>query len=67
LYPTYEQEASARGAALLALEAIGAVPDVADLAPELAERVQPNAQRSTIYQQGAQRQRQLYQALLGPI
>ncbi len=67
LYPTYEQEASARGAALLALEAIGAVPDVAHLAPELAEPVQPDAQRSTIYQQGAQRQRQLYQTLLGPI
>ncbi len=67
LYPTYEQEASARGAALLALEAIGAVSDVAHLAPELAKRVQPDAQRSTIYQQGAQRQRQLYQTLLGPI
>jgi gluconokinase len=65
LYPTYEQEASARGAALLALEAIGVVPDVAHLAPKLAESVQPDAQRSAIYQQGAQRQRQLYQALLG--
>ncbi|MFL5628457.1 MAG: gluconokinase [Ktedonobacteraceae bacterium] len=65
LYPTYEQEASARGAALLALEAMGVVSNVEQLAPELAEPVQPDAQRGAIYQQGALRQRQLYKALLG--
>ncbi len=66
-YTTYVQEASARGAALLALEAMGVVTDVEQLAPELAEPVQPDTQRSAIYQQGALRQRQLYKALLGDI
>jgi gluconokinase len=65
IYPSRDHEASARGAALLALEALGKIPDVAQVAPNLEAPVQPDAGRGAIYRKAAQRQRELYQLLLG--
>jgi gluconokinase len=65
LYPSYELEASARGVALLALEAMGIISDIDKVSPDLAEPVQPNTQNSLIYQRAAARQMQLYKLLLG--
>jgi len=57
-------EASARGAALLALETLGILPDLAQLAPTIAEIVQPDPARHAIYQQARARQQALYETLL---
>ncbi|HLI90921.1 MAG TPA: gluconokinase [Ktedonobacteraceae bacterium] len=65
IYPSRDHEASARGAALLALEALGKIPDVAQVAPNLEAPVQPDAGRGVIYCKAAQRQRELYRLLLG--
>jgi len=65
LYPSRESEASARGVALLALEAMDILPDATQVAPALANPVRPNTARGAIYRNAAKRQRQLYQALLG--
>ncbi|MBV9230239.1 MAG: carbohydrate kinase, partial [Chloroflexi bacterium] len=65
LYLSHEREASARGAALLALEALGVIPDVAQIAPPLDEPVKPNAERGEVYRNAAARQQKLYQRLLG--
>ncbi len=65
LYLSYEHEASARGVALLALEALGILQDVGQAVPELKEPVQPDPGRGQIYQQAATRQMQLYRLLLG--
>jgi gluconokinase len=64
IYPSRDHEASARGAALLALEALGKIPDVAQVAPNLEAPVQPDAGRGAIYRKAAQRQRELYRLLL---
>jgi gluconokinase len=64
VYPSLDHEASARGAALLALEAIGLLPDVAQVPPHLQPSVKPDAQKHTVYRKGAERQQKLYQALL---
>jgi gluconokinase len=65
LYPSRDAEASARGAALMALEALGVVADVATVEPHLDSPVQPDAARHAIYLRGAARQDDLYQRLLG--
>jgi gluconokinase len=65
IYPSREQEASARGVALLALNQLGLLPDLAGLQPDLLTPVQPDSQHHIIYQQAAQRQDDLYQRLLG--
>jgi gluconokinase len=67
LYPSYEHEASARGVALLALAALGVLPDVGQVQPQLAEPLQPDARRGEIYQKAAARQMQLYKVLLGDV
>jgi gluconokinase len=67
LYPLLEHEASARGAALLALEAMGVIQDIGQETPSLAEAVQPDAERGRVYQQAADRQMQLYRVLLGDV
>lgn len=67
LYPSNEHEASARGAALLALEVMGILPDVGKVPPSLATPVQPDAGRGQIYRQAAARQMELYKALLGSV
>ncbi len=63
-----EAEASARGAALLALEAVGALPDLA-AAPDPAEGgtvYRPDPARHSRYQAGRARQRKLEALLYGP-
>ncbi len=65
IYPSREQEASARGVALLALSGLGILPDLSHLQPDLLPPIQPDPQRNAIYQQAARRQDDLYQRLLG--
>jgi gluconokinase len=64
VYPSLDHEASARGAALLALEAMGILPDVALVHPHLKPPVMPDSENHAIYRKGAERQQKLYQALL---
>lgn len=64
VYPSRDHEASARGAALLALEAMGIVPDIAQVPPHLEPPVQPDAAKYPVYRKGAERQQKLYQTLL---
>jgi gluconokinase len=67
LYPSLDAEASARGAALLALESLGLIADVAAVEPHLGAPVQPDAARHALYLKAAARQDDLYQRLLdGP-
>ena len=63
LYPSREREASARGVALLALESLGVLPDIARVEPDLEAPVLPDQQRTAIYQRAAVRQQQLYSKL----
>lgn len=64
LYPSHEHEASARGAALLALETMGVIEDVARIQPDLSHVVVPNAERGAIYKKALERQEKLYHLLL---
>jgi gluconokinase len=64
IYPSQEHEASARGTALLALEALDVLPDMAHAAPVLLEPTLPNNNRGEVYRGAAKRQQRLYQALL---
>ena len=65
LYPSLEREASARGAALLALETLGIIPDVAHATVELGAPILADETRHSIYEQGIRRQQRLYNTLLG--
>jgi gluconokinase len=65
LYPLLEREASARGVALLALEALGIIHDIAHASVELEAPVLPDEACHAIYEIAANRQRKLYQTLLG--
>jgi gluconokinase len=67
LYPSRDHEASARGAALLALEALGIIPDVARVSPNLDEPTQPDDERGKRYRQALERQHKLYKLLLGSL
>jgi gluconokinase len=67
LYPSRAHEASARGVALLALTALGVLPDVSQIEPQLGEPVQPDVERGKVYQKGAERQQELYKLLLGDV
>ncbi|HEY9076999.1 MAG TPA: gluconokinase [Anaerolineaceae bacterium] len=59
-------EASARGAALLALESLGLIPDVSQAPLFLGDVYQPDPQRSMIYARAIERQQKLYrQVVLG--
>jgi gluconokinase len=64
VYPSHDQEASARGAALLALEALGIIPDVAQAPVHLGSPTLPDAERGELYRKAARRQRELYGLLL---
>ena len=64
LYPSLEHEASARGVALLALEALNIVSDVAQVPVKLEAPVLPEEKLHAIYQLGQERQKRLYQLLL---
>lgn len=65
LFPSRDAEASARGAALIALEVLGVIPDVSQVEPHLDAPVTPDAERGAIYRRAAERQQDLYQRLLG--
>lgn len=60
-----EPEATSRGAALLALEAIGAITDVATLPANDGAIIMPNLEHYAVYQGAIERQRQLYDLLIG--
>lgn len=59
-----EPEASSRGAALLALEVLGAVKSAGDLPANLGEVYRPNASRHERYQQALERQKEWYELAL---
>jgi gluconokinase len=60
-----ESEASARGAALLALEGAGLLPDLRAAPARLGREYLPDPERHARYQEGRARQAALYRALLG--
>jgi gluconokinase len=57
-------EGSSRGAALLALEAIGAIKSIADVPAPLGPTYHPDRRRGAIYAAGAARQQALYEVLI---
>ena len=59
-----EHEASSRGAALLALEALGLLPDIAAVPTTLGATYEPDAARHARYQDGIARQTHLYDLLV---
>ncbi|MGC9400559.1 MAG: gluconokinase [Anaerolineae bacterium] len=59
------EETTARGAALLALEALGALPTLAAAPTFDGEAVQPDAERHAVYRQAMARQQALYERLVG--
>lgn len=65
LHPSLAHEASARGAALLALESLGVIPDVAQVPLDTAPPISPNEANHAIYRLAAERQWELYHKLLG--
>jgi gluconokinase len=60
-----ETEGTSRGAALLALEALGQIGPVEQLPGDDGAVFQPNAQNHAIYRAAVERQRALYQRLIG--
>jgi len=60
-----EGEASSRGAALLALEALGAIPSVEAVPAELGAAFAPNPAHHARYQAALARQQRLYDLLVG--
>jgi gluconokinase len=58
-------EASIRGAALLALEAVGKIATIEDVSVPTAEVFQPNMARHARYREGLARQEELYNRLFG--
>lgn len=62
-----EMEATSRGAALLALEALGLLRDAADAPPALGERFTPHLDRHKRYQMAIRRQQALYEKLIGEV
>ncbi len=60
-----EAEATSRGAALLALEALGVIKDVGDLPTALGKTFYPRPERHRRYQEAIERQRRLYELLVG--
>jgi gluconokinase len=58
-----EREATARGAALVVLERIGAIRNIGELAPKLGDEVRPDERKKHIYVAALENQRQLYRKL----
>ena len=58
------KEASGRGAALIALEALGG-PEVEEAETPLGETFEPDPGRHEVYREAIERQRRLYDAVLG--
>jgi gluconokinase len=61
--PCLEPEATSRGAALVAMERIGAIGDIGDLAPTLSGEVTPDEASKDIYAAALESQRRLYEKL----
>jgi gluconokinase len=62
--PSREPEASSRGAALLALEALGVLPSIDAAPPAFGPTVSPDPDRHARYREGLARHRQLYELLI---
>jgi gluconokinase len=62
--PSTEPEASSRGAALLALEALGVLPSLDAASPGFGPTVAPDPARHARYRVGLARHRQLYETLI---
>lgn len=60
-----EQQASERGAALVALEALGILPSLSAAAFPFAETYRPDPERHALYQEGLARHRDLYERMIG--
>jgi gluconokinase len=58
-------EASVRGAALLALEAVGKIASIEEVAVSIAEVFDPDMTRHARYREGLARQEELYDRLFG--
>jgi gluconokinase len=58
-------EASTRGAALLALEAVGKIPDIADFDVVAEQVFEPHMERHVRYAEALARQEELYSRILG--
>jgi gluconokinase len=58
------EEASSRGAALLAIEKLGG-PEIEEAEASLGETFEPDPERHEIYREALARQRRLYEAVLG--
>jgi gluconokinase len=61
--PCLEPEATSRGAALMALERIGAIRGIGDLVPELGTAVSPDESKKSLYDTLLEQQRRLYNKL----
>jgi len=59
-------EASSRGAALLALEALGLLTHLRDAPAALGRTYEPNSERYDRYREGLARQQEVYEQLIGP-
>jgi gluconokinase len=60
LYPSLEREASARGVALLALEALKIIPDAGKVPVELSAPIPPDKDEHEVYMKAAERQQRWY-------
>jgi gluconokinase len=58
-----EPEATSRGAALLALERIGAIPDIHSVVARYDGLVEPKLENQSLYAEALERQRELYATL----
>jgi gluconokinase len=65
LVASAEPEATSRGVALLALEALGAIPSIESLPAADGDTYAANPDNYTIYQAAIARQRELYDSLIG--
>ncbi len=63
LVASAETEATSRGAALLALEALGALPDLAAVPAATGAEYTPDPERHALYREAIERQRRLYALL----
>jgi gluconokinase len=60
------QEASSRGAALLALERLGEL-EIEETEAPLGETFEPDPERHEVYREALERQRRLYEAVMGAL
>jgi len=66
LVPSQVKEASARGAALVALEALGEIDAVEDVPAPLGEPLEPDPEAHAVYADALARQGELYAAAIDP-